>query len=322
MYFSVVYGKHLRYTCIPPRDGSVPSLAQMVKVPIGQDLVGLNENRRNQIVGDLHHKFGETLVPALKRIESRFEKSFPIHDIEAKVEKIDFKQHLELLGNSFRTMREAEVLTGGRVEIPACSLERLGAVRIKLDYETPKLPGIRFNSELMWSREDNEYSLYLDYGIAHIRDLETFEWLESSLPDAAYFDFYIPTKLKDKELDTDLVGSWKELSEATKRYQVYETISPKENRYSALLSIDDVHISLDLNLRAKQLHIRKHMYQGKSLSPTKVLERIERNDELVILTARIPLWLKQKMEREAGEKGEQLGTHLREVLEEKYDNPR
>ena len=86
-----------------------------------------------------------------------------------------------------------------------------------------------------------------------------------------------------------------------------------------MLEIDDVRVSLDLNNRTRELHIRKHMNQEKTMPPTRILERLERNDELGVLTARVPLWLKQKMEREAEKQEEQLGTHLRKVLEKKFD---
>ena len=77
--------------------------------------------------------------------------------------------------------------------------------------------------------------------------------------------------------------------------QLYE-LGSVEARYFTLLKIDYVHIALNMNLRTKQLHIREHMYQGKSMPPSKVLEKIERNDELVVPTAGIPLWIKQKMQ--------------------------
>jgi len=306
----------------------MPSLGQMVKVPIAERLehpyfLKGDETGKARVADDLIKRFQITFVPSLKKIESRFEKTFPFEDLKDKIRSLDIEKHKTQLWKTFRGIREAEVLTGGRVEIPVCSFEELGKTEIRSSYEIsskfPKTPGIRFNSGLIWSREANEYSLYFDYIITHIRDLETYEWLESNLPDAAYFDFYVPMKLKDKDVQCSVLGSWQQLSEATKRYQLYELVSVEENKYFTLLKIDDVHIALNMNLRTKQLHIRKHMYQGKSMSPTKVLEKIERNDELVVLTARIPLWLKQKMENEAKREGEQLGTHLRKVLEQKYD---
>jgi hypothetical protein len=290
-----------------------------MKIPIGKDVQMLESSKKKRALRDLIGEFRDTLIPPLKMVESRFEKSFPLDDIESKITNFDVDRHFDLVGRSWRAIREAEVLSGGRAEIPACSLERLDRVKINIDYETPKPAVALFNVGLMWSREDNEYSLFLDYVITHVREFATFEWLESQLPDAAYFDFYVPAILRDRELTTVLVDSWRDLSEASKRYQVHESVDPKDSRYSALLEIDDVHISLDLNTRTKELHIRKHMNQGKSMPPTKILERIERNDELVVLTARIPLWLKQRLEREAEQQEEQLGTHLRSILERKYE---
>ncbi len=294
----------------------------MVKVPTDGDLQALGKKDMAQATEELIEQFRDILLQPLKGIEDRFERPFPVRDIEGRVRGLDLDKHKSLLFQTFMGLRAAEVLTGGRVEIPVCSLEQAETVKIDLDYETPKPAGIRFNSGLMWSREENQYSLYLAYIVTHIRDLETFEWLERRLPDAAYFDVYVPSELQDMGLQCELTGSWEDLSEATRRYQIYELVSPKENRYTGLLSIEDVHISFSLNLRKGQLHLRKHMYQGKSMPPTTVLERIGRNEDLVVLTARIPLWMRQRLEKEAKQKGEHLGTHLRNVLETRYDGRR
>jgi len=49
-----------------------------------------------------------------------------------------------------------------------------------------------------------------------------------------------------------------------------------------------------------------------------VIELLERREDLEVVAFRIPVWLKEKLLREAEAKGEQLGTYLRRTLERLY----
>jgi hypothetical protein len=67
-----------------------------------------------------------------------------------------------------------------------------------------------------------------------------------------------------------------------------------------------------------RLEIKKQMHQGSSLPPRKVVDYLERDEDLEVVAIRIPRWLKNKLETEAHTKNEQMGTYLREQLERQY----
>jgi hypothetical protein len=159
-----------------------------------------------------------------------------------------------------------------------------------------------------------------------VHNIEIFEEIESLIPDAGY-RAVIPTGHPNSEESKQFFSTNKrclstleDFKDAVKRYLVFDRGYRDRSAYSMKVNIADADLDLELWLDWKpiRLEIRKQMHQGSSLPPRKVVDYLERDEDLEVVAIRIPRWLKKKLETEAYNKNEQMGTYLREQLERQH----
>ncbi|HDH07088.1 MAG TPA: hypothetical protein ENF87_01840 [Thermoproteales archaeon] len=172
------------------------------------------------------------------------------------------------------------------------------------------------------------YGAYIVYGFGGKvnYNLKDFERVEKVLPNAAYKALVPPGPPGSEKSETFFgeplrcTSSLDAFKESIRKYVIFDRGFRNPYAYSVQVKINGVLLDLELWLRwkPKRILIWKHMKQGKSLPPSKVIEILERREELEVVALRIPAWLKEKLRKEAEARGEQLGTYLRKILESLY----
>ncbi len=175
---------------------------------------------------------------------------------------------------------------------------------------------VEYWSGLSWDgleRRADIFTLFMIY----TNNLSLFEHLESLEPDAGYCDVHLPDPFTQ---DFEFLESWEKLREAASRYILYEEKDGKTVAHRSIhMRVNDVFIDAEREPEDPQvISLRKPMFQ-RSMPPRRVLEKISRDEDLTVVTVRIPIWLRKLLEDGAKKEGEQLGTYLRERLQQEFE---
>lgn len=169
--------------------------------------------------------------------------------------------------------------------------------------------------------------IYFSYLIDRFHDnIDLFEEFEAALPQAGYRAVLPPGRPRSKVSKTFFATTKRCLTsldgfrDSVRKYLVFDRGFRDKTAYSVQVEISNVVLDLEFWLKwePRRVEIRKHMAQGTSLPPRKVIGFLERDEDLEVVAVRIPRWLKGKLEDEAKSEGAQLGTHVRQRLEDIY----
>jgi len=252
----------------------------------------------------------------------------PTDEVSDKIENMSIQRHREIYRDSFFSTATDRILFGSlrpvfTHESMWRKLYRIPSDALTVIKGVEPIPGKKGGS---WLRAEYSAGLCRDF-LGHRADIFTllllstdnlslFEHLESLQPDAGYCDVHLPDPFTEQ---FQFLRDWSRLRDAASRYALYEERDQAGGFRAIHLRIADTLIDIERDPDSSGMSMRKPMLQGRSLPPRKALAKIGRDEDLTVVTTRIPVWLKDTLETKAKEKGEQLGTYIRETLQSQYD---
>ncbi len=277
------------------------------------------------ILKEMANRLEKEVKPSLEVLGDRFEIGIPWSETLGKMSKMDIEDHLAKALAALESLQTARFLLNTPETVPSISQEELARIQLT---EGKDGPVIRIMSGLILPpRVRPPGDIYVGYIIDHFGgNMDLFEEMEALVPEAGYRALIPPARLGSR-LPEDFfpaprrcLRSLEEFRDSVKKYLVFDRGFREKTTYSVQIEIFKVTLDLELWLawEPKRVEIRKHMDQGTSLPPRKVIELLERDEELEVVAVRIPRWLKNELEYQAKERNEQLGTHLRKRLEDIY----
>ena len=290
------------------------------------DILKELSSRKGELTEELIGVWEKDLCPQLEKLYVLGLDRVDWKEVYEKISKLDLGNHFQEAFRVFKCFSVSSTFTGFVQSTPSISFERIHSMSLGLA-KVNLLVGIMLPPYV--PKCGLLYGGYVIYGFGRSKvdyDLKFFEEVERLLPDAAYKAIIPPGPPGSKESEEFFgkslrcTSSLESFKDAVRRYIVFDRGFRNPYAYSVQVKMRNVLLDLELWLRwkPKRIVIWKHMKQGKSLPPTKVVELLERREELEVVALRIPVWLKEKLKEEAQSRGEQLGTYLREVLEALY----
>ena len=279
--------------------------------------------KRDDLLEQMRVRFEKEVQPSLDCVGDRFGVSIPWSETLGKMSEMDVERHLDKAIAALESLQTARFLLNTAETAPSISCEELARIELTRDGGRPV---IRIMSGLMLPpRVKPPGDIYLGYIIGHFGDsMDIFEEMEALAPQAGY-RVLLPPGRPGSRISKDFfpapircLRSLEEFKDSVKKYLIFDRGFREKTAYSVQIEISKVTLDLELWLawRPMRIEIRKHMDQGTSLPPRKVIEFLERDEDLEAVAVRIPRWLKSRLEDEANTRNEQLGTHLRQRLED------
>lgn len=317
---------HLSYVTrqrIPKPDEQTPSATKYATSKGG--LLETIQDNRETLTAEIEARIERDIRPPLDSLKSRYGTVLPWDQISGAVAGIDYEDHLTRALSAFESLMSARSLLNLPDSCPCISHEEISRSDLTGDGDSPI---VRVVCGLMLPpRIAPPGEVYIGYTIDHFADgIDLFEDIEELLPQAGYRALIPPGK-PGSDVSTAFYDTPKtclkgltQFRDCAKKYMVFDRGFRDKSAYSVQVEIAGVKLDLELWLHwdPKRMEIRKGMDQGASLPPTKVIELLERDEELEVVAVRIPRWLKNRLQDEAEDENEQLGTHLRERLEDIY----
>lgn len=281
--------------------------------------------RRDSLLKEMETRIAKDIQPSLNSLAARYRATIPWSEVLSRLHQLDMENHLSRAVAALESLQAARFLLNTSESCPSTSQETLARINLSASTDGPVLDLV--SGLMLPPRVKPPGDIYFGYLIDRFHnDIELFEQIEAQLPQASYRALIPPGNSGSEVSKTFLsapkkcLRSLDEFKDCVKKYLVFDRGFRDKTAYSVQIEISKVTLDLELWLKwePKRVEIRKHMDQGMSLPPGKVIEFLERDEDLEVVAVRIPRWLKGKLEDEAKAKNEQLGAHVRQRLEDIY----
>jgi len=300
----------------------IPLLSKGITKRGFDEVLGEIVSNREFLLRGLKRKVQVEMRPQLEKIEHRYGFKIPWQEVEARLDEIDFKAHFKTVCMVMSSWNAAHGLLFTVGSAPCISRQDLAEIKVADKASLHLSTGLMFPPRAL-----PKCAFFFAYIIdVYYSDYDLFQELEEVLPNAKYRAVIPPGPPNSDEAASFFSTPKRCLSnlegfrDAVKKYLVFDRGFRDESAYSVQVRICKVLLDLEfwMNWKPRRMEIRKHMNQGASLPPHKVIEYLEREEELEVVAIRIPRWLKKKLKDEAASRQEHLGTYLRRKLEMFY----
>jgi len=292
------------------------------------DILKELSSRKRELIEKLIGVWEKNLRPQLEKLYVLGLDYINWKEVYEKVSELNLREHFQEAFRVFKCLSVSSIFTGFVQSMPSLSFEKIHSISLN-SAKVNLLVGIMLPPYV--PKCGLLYGGYVIYGFGKSKvdyDLKFFEEVEKLLPNAAYKAIIPPGPPSSKKSEEffgkplTCTSSLESFKDAVRKYIIFNRGFRNPYAYSVQVKMRGVLLDLELWLRwkPKRIVIWKHMKQGKSLPPTKIVELLERREELEVVALRIPKWLKEKLESEARSKGKRMGTYLRELLESFYSD--